>query len=299
MLSILSDISVTCFTASYVVVLILELLRVLGKIPGRGLAVIVMMSLGLFTHICYLVLKAVRSLSANQFGLLASWSDWALLLALGLAIAFFIFYLRRPKTIVSFFFLPTILATIGLSIVVRSLTPFSRSEATDVWRNVHGLAMAIGSGAVLVGFLVGVMYIVQARRLKLKRAGSTLKLPTLETLARLNRQSLIVSTTAVAIGVIAGVVMNLNSLGIVGWTSGGILLSFVLLLWLFMATGYEFFWGGTNQGRKAIYLTLASLGFLILAFFGVFYSSHGQSTTKETAPIPINEGSLNRLESQS
>ena len=299
MLAILREISVTCFTASYLVVLVLELLRVLGKIPGRGLAVVVMMSLGLFTHICYLVLKAMGPQGANHFGLLASWSDWALLLALGLAIAFFILYLRRPKTIVSFFFLPTILATIGLSIAVRSWLPFSRSEATDVWRSVHGLAMAVGSGAVLVGFLVGIMYIVQARRLKLKRAGSSLKLPTLETLARLNRQSLIVSTSAVAIGVVAGVVMNLNSLGSVGWTSSGILFSFTLLIWLIAACSYEFFGGRTSQGRKAIYLTLASLGFLVLAFLGVFYSSHGQSTTSGSVPTSINDESAEGLESQS
>ncbi|WP_052031678.1 cytochrome c biogenesis protein CcsA [Novipirellula maiorica] len=226
MLAILSKITVTCFFASYIVVLVLELLRLLGKIPGRGLLVIVMMSLGLFAHTTYLVLRTMDVVGRGDRGLMASWSEWSLLLALGMAICFLIFYLRRPDTIISFYFLPVILGLIGLSVAVRPMAPFSRSEAAEVWLSIHAFAMATGAGAVLIGFLAGVMYLAQSSRLKRKRAGSTLRLPTLETLARLNRRCLIVSTTAVAIGVVAGVVMNLNRWGHVGWTEGGTLLSF-------------------------------------------------------------------------
>ncbi|TWU23356.1 Cytochrome C assembly protein [Novipirellula galeiformis] len=279
MLAILSKITVTCFFASYLIVLVLELLRLLGKIPGRGLLVIVMMGLGLFTHLCYLVLKMVASAATADRGLLASWSEWSLLLALGMAICFLVFYLRRPDTVISFFFLPVILLLIGLSIAVRPMPPFSRSEAAEVWLSVHAFGMATGAGAVLIGFLAGVMYLAQSWRLKQKRAGSALRLPTLETLARLNRQCLIVSTSAVAIGVLAGVVMNLNRWGQVAWTDGGILFSFLLLVWLIVASSVEFFYAPARQGRKAIYLTLASLGFLVLAFVGVMTSSHGRDET--------------------
>ncbi|GAA4445039.1 cytochrome c biogenesis protein CcsA [Novipirellula rosea] len=281
MLAILSKITVTCFFASYIVVLVLELLRLLGKIPGRGLLVIVMMSLGLFAHTSYLVLRTMDVSGAGDRGLLASWSEWSLLLALGMAICFLVFYLRRPDTIISFFFLPVILGLIGLSIAVRPMAPFSRSEAVEVWLSIHAFGMATGAGAVLIGFLAGVMYLAQSSRLKRKRAGSTLRLPTLETLARLNRRCLIVSTTAVAVGVVAGVVMNLNRWGHVGWTEGGTLLSFLLLVWLIVATCVEFFYAPASQGRKAIYLTLASLGFLLLAFFGVLTSSHGSGETPD------------------
>ncbi|TWT82436.1 Cytochrome C assembly protein [Planctomycetes bacterium CA13] len=285
MLVFLGKISVTCFFASYIVVLILELLRFFGKIPGRGLAVIVMMSLGLFTHICYLVLRAVARGATSDVGMLASWYDWSLLVALGLAICFLIFYLRRPDTVIGIFFMPLVLATIGLSLAVRPMAPFSRSEAADVWRSIHGISMAVGAGGVLIGFLAGVMYLAQSWRLKNKRAGSSLRLPTLETLARLNRQCLVVSTTAVAVGVIAGAVMNLNRWGQVGWTSGGVLFSFGLLLWLTVATCVEYFYAPASQGRKAFYLTLASLGFLVLAFFGVLNSPHGRTVPVDQASV--------------
>ena len=169
MIAILSKITVTCFFASYLIVLVLELLRLLGRIPGRTAAVITMMGLGLFTHVTYLLLRAIDEIGGEDAGMLASWSEWSLMLALGLAITFLIFYLRRPDTIISFFFLPMILATIGLSVALEGQGAFSRTEAAGVWGSVHGLAMMVGSGAVLIGFLACVMYLVQSWRLKHKR----------------------------------------------------------------------------------------------------------------------------------
>lgn len=281
MLNVLREISVTCFFTSYLVVLVVELLRLLGRIPGRGLMVIVMMSIGLFTHSTYLLLRAADEAAAGR-GMWATWTDWSLLLAFCLAVTAFIFYLRRPDTVVSFFFLPAVMAMIALATLMSDRTPFSRNEATEVWRSVHALSMMAGSATVLVGFLAGTMYLIQSRRLKMKRAGSALRLPTLETLGRLNRRCLVFSTIAVGIGVIAGVVMNLNRWGQVGWTDGGVLLSTVLLLWLVAATAFEYIYSSTSQGRKAVYLTLASLGFLILALFGVLSTDHGSSTESTT-----------------
>ena len=285
MLTILRGISITCFFTSYLVVLVLELLRIWGRIPGRGLAVIAMMGIGLFTHITYLALRATTDAGGADAGLLATWTDWSLLVSLGLAVCFSIYYLRRPDTIVSFFFLPTILGLIGLAVAVSELTPFTRTEAVGIWRRVHGLGMGIGTAAVLIGFLAGVMYLIKSSLLKRKQAGSTLRLPTLESLGRLNRQCLLISTTAVAIGVMAGVVMNLNRWGQVGWTDTGVLLSMLLLIWLLAATALEYLYTPASSGRKAVYLTLASLGFLILTMIGVLTSSHGQSE-KDLGQIP-------------
>ncbi|TWT92685.1 cytochrome c biogenesis protein CcsA [Stieleria varia] len=281
MLSILGKITVTCFFASYLIVLVLELLRLLGRIPGRTMAVLAMMGLGLFTHVAYLFVRVLEVPDGDhqQQGLLASWSEWSLLLALGLAVCFLVFYLRRPDTIISFFFLPMVLATIGISVALRGFEPFTRDEAVGVWGSIHGLSMVIGSGAVLIGFLACVMYLVQSWRLKHKRAGSArFRLPTLETLGRMNRRSLVVSTLFVALGVVAGVVMNINRHGNVGWTQGGVLLSVLLFIWLIAATSLEYFYAPASRGRKAFYLALASLGFLILAMIGILTSSHGMSS---------------------
>ena len=307
MLSILGNITISCFFTSYLVVLLLELLRLIGRIPGRGLMVIVMMVIGLFTHGCYLILRASQEPAltggspiaatgnaAADIGLWATWTDWSLLLAFGLAICFFVYYLRRPDTVISFFFLPAVMAMIAVALMVRDQPPFSRSEATQVWRSIHAFAMMVGSIAVLIGFLAGIMYLIQSRRLKNHRAGSGLRLPTLETLGRVNRRSLIFSTVAVGIGVIAGVIMNLNRWGQIGWTDGGVLLSSLLLGWLISATLLEHLYAPAKQGRKAVYLTLASLGFLILAMWGVLSTPHGQSP-KSTSPVSTSQVSPSRV----
>ncbi len=300
MLAFLSEISITCVFASYFVVLVLELLRLLGRIPGRGLFVIAMMSVGLFTHVCYLLLRATTLEGAEvggpEVGLLATWSDWSLLLALGLASAFFVLYLRRPETIISFFFLPAVMSLLGLAIALGNRPPFSRTEAVEVWRTVHAIAMMAGSTAVLIGFLAGIMYLVQSRRLKQKRAGSSFRLPTLEFLDRLNRRCLVGSTTAVGIGLIAGVVMNLNRWGSIGWTDRGVLLSTLLLIWLLIATGVEYFYAPASRGRKAVYLTLASGGFLVLAMIGVLTTSHGQTDDDSSSIKEVGRTATPRIE---
>ena len=170
MIDVLRQISVTCFFTSYLVVLVLEGLRMLGRIPGRALAVLTMTAIGLFTHLVYLILRATDVQAGTDVGRLATWADWSLMISLGVAIAFFLFYVRRPDTIVSFFFMPAVLALIGLAVAVRDLPAFDRSEATQVWQNVHAISMMIGSAAVLFGFLAGAMFLVQSWRLKRKRA---------------------------------------------------------------------------------------------------------------------------------
>lgn len=300
MLSILREISITCFFTSYAVVLGLELSRLIGRVPGRVVAAITFMALGLFTHVTYLSLRAggfLRVSSAEpavpnhwgeavvgdvitadwgrEIGRLATWTDWSLLLALGLAVCFLVMYVRRPDTIVGLFFLPAVLLLIALAVALRDQPPFSRGQAFQVWRLIHALGMATGSAIVIIGFLGGVMYLVQSRRLKRKRAGGFLRLPTLESLQNLSRGCLLSSTVAVGIGVAAGVVMNLNRWGQVGWTDGGVLLSGAMFVWLLLASLFEMVYAPARRGRKIAYLTLASFGFLVLVMFAVLRSSHG------------------------
>lgn len=283
MLSILHQISVTCFTASYLVVLGIELLRLFGRLPGRGLAGLVMMTVGIFTHATYLALRATMIApgadprAVADLGRLATWTDWSLMVALALAITYLVLHLRRPDTIIGFFFLPAILGMIALAMSVRHLPAFDRGEAIEFWRNVHAISMVVGSAAVLLGFLAGAMYMMQSWRLKRKQAGSALRLPTLETLQKLNRRCLVVSTIAVGMGLLSGVVMNLNRLGAIPWTDRGIMLSAVLFVWLASATTVEFKYAPASRGRKVAYLTLASFGFLVLAMVGVLGTSHGSA----------------------
>jgi uncharacterized membrane protein len=275
----LQGITATCFVGSYVVAMLLDLTRSAVTIPGRAVMTIGFTAAGLFAHAVYLIMRAAGQNAAAETGLMAGWYDWALLVAWGLAACFLVLYLRRPDTSVGLFLLPPVLLLVALASLTRSWAPFSRVEAVGLWRSVHALAMMVGTAAVLMGFIAGLMYLTQAYRLKTKQAGGRrLRLPTLERLQAMNRHSLVVSTTAVAIGLLAGVIMNLNRWGNVAWTEGGVILSLVLLVWLLTASTVEFCYRPARQGRKIVYLTLASFGFLVLAMYGIVSSEHGRQS---------------------
>ena len=282
MTGVLRDVSVTCFFTSYAVVLGLELLRLAGRIPGRAVAVIGMTAIGIFTHVVFLSFGLV-----GDGGWLATWSEWALLISLVLAVGFLTNYLRRPETIVGLFFLPAVLGMIGIAVAARSMPPFSRTEAVGIWRAVHGGAMMIGAVAVIGGFLAGLMCLTQSWRLKNHRAGSKLKLPTLETLLRWNRTALITGTVAVGVGLLAGVVMNWNRWGHVGWTSGDVLLSAGLFAYLAIATAVDMFFGSRHRNRRGTWMTIASGGFLALTMVGLFTARHGGSSESPAANIEL------------
>jgi ABC-type uncharacterized transport system permease subunit len=276
MLQSLSGVSVTCFVACYVIALALELTRPVLRIPARSGVIACFTLAGIFAQAIYLGVLAQPQEGRPEAGLFADWYSWSLLLAWAMAWAYLIMALRRPDTTLGYFLLPPVLVLIAFARFVDGWEPFNRQQAAGFWRSLHGLSMLIGTAVVLIGFLAGIMYLMQARRLKQKRRGSRgLKLPTLEWLQGLNRTSLFVSTFAVAFGTLAGFVMSLNINGSIAWTSRGIVLPLILLIWLVAATGIEFFYRPARQGKKIAYLTLASFGFLVLAMFGVFASSHG------------------------
>ena len=292
MLAFLREITITCFFCSYLVVLLLEFTRLWRRVPGRGLLAVVMVTLGLFAHFSYLFMRANQGdLSGGEAGILASWLDWSLLLSFVLGVTYLIFFIRRPDTMVGFFFLPAIMALIATAIIFRDMPPFSRTEATQLWTRLHAMAMMVGSLGVLLGFISGCMYLVQSWRLKNKRAGSGFRLPTLESLARTNRRCLITSTVAMAGGLTAGIAMNLNRMGQIGVMDRTVSLSLLLLIWLIATTVFEFYYAPSSHSGKGIYMTFASLGFLILAMFGALTSSHGGSKAEQlngtTKPVEL------------
>ena len=284
----LSGISVTCFVGSYLIAMGLELTRPVFRLPARTALIGGFTVAGLIAQAVYLVMLANPQQAVdgtpigNDVGLLADWYSWSLLLAWAVALAYLVLFLRRPDTTIGYFLLPPVLGLILLALAVDDWEPFNRQRAAGFWRTIHGMSMLVGAAIVLIGFLAGIMYLVQSARLKRKRRGSSgLKLPTLEWLQGLNRAALVASMIAVAVGTLAGVVMNLNASGSVAWTSRGIVLPLVLLLWLVAATTIEFLYRPARQGRKIAYLTLASFGFLVLAMSGVLGSGHGAVGKKE------------------
>ena len=163
---------------------------------------------------------------------------------------------------------------------------------------VHGIALLVGTAIVMLGFVAGLMYLSQAYRLKHKlppRQG--FKLPSLEFLQRVNRQSLLYSSFFIAVGLIAGVALSLARDKML-WRDPLIITSCAWLVWLVVASLFEYFYKPARQGRKVAYLTIASFVFLGLVLGTMLLGlsdSHGPkdkpSTPRKTTSLLYKEGS--------
>lgn len=286
----LSGITITCFATAYSVTFLMEVARVMFRVAWLKVAALVMAGAGWLTQTVYLYLLA---LDEQRHGgvIFASWKDWCLLAAWVLAAAYLGLALRRPQTAVGLFMLPVVLALVGLGYVFRDATPFARRDAMSIWAIVHGIALLVGTVAVTIGFVAGVMYLVQSWRLKHNMPSTKgFKLPSLEWLQRMTEESLVISSALVVIGLIAGVVWNIiehaNEQSAVPWTEPTVWSSGLLLLWLVAALLFNWLYKPARQGRKVAYLTLANFGFLALVLSLVLFSQHATPSASRGGGLP-------------
>ena len=198
-------ISVTCFAASYLVVMILDFTRFYFRATVRNILVIGFAIAGWMAHLSYLVYQVG---SQWQSGVpVSSWESWCWIISLILVSVYFYFLAKHPKANTGMYLMPVALVVIVAGIFAKQLEPFSQTDARGVWHNIHGIALLIGLIAVLLGFVAGLMYLVQSNRLKHHSANvGRVKTLSLESLHRIGERALIASTIFLAIGLISGVV---------------------------------------------------------------------------------------------
>jgi hypothetical protein len=278
----LANVHIFCFAASYTVALILEISRLFLRAPARILGTVAFTVAGLLAQTIYIVMRS--NPDPQQAPPLSSWFDWLLLMAWGVAVAYLTMKLRRPQAAAGIFMLPLVLVLIGVASLFRNVEPFPRDQALYAWGMIHGLALLLGSVVVMLGFVAGVMYLVQSYRLKHKlppRQG--LRLPSLEWLQRANKHALLTSSWLLAAGLLAGLVLNLvkRHQGM-PWTDPVVWTSGILLVWVIVVLVFEALYKPAQQGRKVAYLTLASFLFLGLVLGMVLLgpSQHASSQSR-------------------
>jgi ABC-type uncharacterized transport system permease subunit len=140
----------------------------------------------------------------------------------------------------------------------------------------------LGTVAVTVGFLSGLMYLVQSSRLKRKLPPVPgFRLPSLEWLERVNSRSLGVSALLVGIGFASGVILNTHrnraAEAYVPWVDPVVISLGLMLLWLVMAEVFRLSYPAARRGRKVAYLTVAAFVFLCFTLVSLLWlsSEHG------------------------
>ncbi len=285
----LYKISITCFAASYLVVFALEISRVFFDASIRKFVRVTFATAGLFAHTVYLIMQGMLEIDATGIWL-NSWFAWCLATAWVLAAAYLWISVRQSKSVLGLFLLPAILVLIAVGIQFGSENLFTVGHAKTVWSTVHGSSLLLGTAVVVLGFVFGVVYLIQANRLKRKLPQSKhFRLPSLEWLQKSSETSLVTSTVLLAVGLISGIAINLirqsgeGSAGAIAWTEPVIWTSAILFLWLLTVSIFSFVYQPARQGRKVAYLVVTCFLFLVLELVIVWRTGHAvNSDTAKT-----------------
>jgi ABC-type uncharacterized transport system permease subunit len=297
----LNNISITCFAVSYLIVFALEIARVffqsevLQTKHGRLLKIGISLA-GLFAHTVYLACHG--GLEFDSKGLwLGNWSGWCLTASWLLAVAYVWISIRRVESVFGLFLLPTVLVLIWISSQFGDSQSFSTTHARTVWNMIHGASLLLGTTVVALGCTFGILYLLQASRLKRKTPPSRwLRLPSLEWLQQSCERTLVISAGLLAIGLISGIAINqvnaagTDRAGTIAWSDPVIWSSGILFGWLLAATVFNLFYRPARRGRKVAYLVVASFLFLVLELGIVWWAGH--ATTKANARVHLPVSSL-------
>ncbi len=263
----LFTVTIACFATSYCIALALEIVRLWFRSAIRGAVMLAFAGLGLLMHALFLIGRASHN---PQDVPLSSWFDWYLLAAWCLAALYLYLTFYHWRTAVGVFILPLVLGLIAVAQFAADRTPFPQAEARNIWGRVHGFSLLLGTVAVSLGFVAGLMYLAHAYRLKKKLPPLPgFRLPSLEWLERINSRALVVSAALLGAGVLSGVILNLiyrhnDSTAALPWTDPAVWSSALLFAWLVAVILFNAVYKPARGGRKVAYLTVASFVFLAL-----------------------------------
>jgi ABC-type transport system involved in cytochrome c biogenesis permease subunit len=293
----LSGVTIFCFAASYSVVLILEISRLLFRSGIRGAIMLGFAAAGLFAHSIYLYDRAALSPMAP----LSSMRDLLLVAAWILVAVYLYLIYYHPRVAFGLFLLPLVLALLGVAAwkagsepaVPEAAAQIWGLKAAQIWLLIHFVSILLAVVAVLVGFVAGMMYLHQASRLKRKLPPLRgFWLPSLEWLQRSNGRAVVIALIMMGIGLMTGSILNQIAAppgaGRMPWHDPIVLSTLVTFLSLLVAVTFAAFYHPARQGRKVAYLTVVTFLFLMLALavaVGLFLrTQHGALRAAGRAP---------------
>lgn len=280
-----SGVNMLCFTASYSLALALEAAGLWGQFRWRKLACLVAAGAGLAAHTWYLGQRVLETSSAP----LSSHHDWFLISAWLLAAGYFFLVLYGGPSSLGLFVMPLALGLIAAS-PFAATAPLAGAGPPRFWGQLHGVLLMLGTLAVLLGLVTGLMYLVQSHRLKHKLPDSQrVPLPSLEWLERANSRSLGGAAVCIGLGFVTGVVLRFATAGgrSIPWSDPVVASLVAMLAWLVLAEGFRVIYPAARRGRKVAYLTVAAFVFLVatLAFFALSDSFHQSSEPNQPGGV--------------
>ncbi len=282
----MARIGIICFAASYGIALALELTRLWFRSGVRGAVMLAFAAAGLVAHTLFLGYRAAVVTGSP----LSSEMDWYLLAAWVLVVIYLYLVFYYPRTPFGLVLLPLALGLIGAAGWWASREPYPRAPASRIWGAIHAGAILVGTVAVLVGFSAGVLYLLQAHRLKQRRSLlGRVWLPSLEWLERMNSRALGISVAALAIGLFAGVLLNVtheqHHVPRLPWNDPLVLATIGMFGWLLVALVLTRWYRSADAVRKVAFITVVSFVFLLMALSAMLFMNTEHGGGRSTRPI--------------
>ena len=198
---------------------------------------------------------------------------------------------------------PILTMTASLCLILAAfwapVSLFPRQPVMRWWGLVHGVSQLTFFVSLTIGLIVGVLYLWQDRRLKLRLSRGTWKLPPLERLARINRASLIWSLAALAPGIVSGFVLLNARPGTISPAdyafSPTIIGSLIIFLWILWTITRSVVFGAFTEAkataRRTIFLFILLTITLVAAYFSPI--GHWSVQPAEETQTEASENSAN------
>jgi ABC-type transport system involved in cytochrome c biogenesis permease subunit len=246
-----------CFGLSYLLAFTLE---VVGQArPGRviRLAGLAAGAAGLTAHTIFLI--AHHPNPATAYGALV-------LLAWVLAVFYLYGSIHHRSQAWGLFVLPVVLILSWLSFAFYRTAdePDSWFSGEHVWGAIHGMLVLAASVGITVGFLASVMFLVQARRLRMKRNPlGGLRLLSLERLETMNRRAINLAFPLLTVGLLLGAI-RVPAAGMpeTSWTDPKILST--IGLWVVALLLLYLRYRAHLPARRLAVVTIATFGLMLV-----------------------------------
>jgi len=183
-------------------------------------------------------------------------------------IVYFLYRTTSPGIVVfPLVFLLTFIAATGLQ-------PFllTSSVLRTGWLFAHIALIFTGYAALVLSFTASLLYLIQERSLKAKKASGILsRLPALEVIDEIGYRSLLLGFPFMTLGLIAGTVVAQSTYGRVDFLDPKIFLS--LLMWVVYLVMVFTRWNSGWRGRRAAYLATFAFAAAVVAWVANYFST--------------------------
>jgi ABC-type uncharacterized transport system permease subunit len=140
------------------------------------------------------------------------------------------------------------------------------------WLAAHIFLIFIGYAALLVSFGASLLYLLQERRLKAKKASSLISfLPALEVIDQIGYRSLLLGFPFMTLGLLTGSVVAISTYGHLDFLDPKILLS--VLMWAVYMVMVFTRWNSGWRGRRAAFLATFAFVAALAAWAANYFST--------------------------